>query len=71
MRSSFSLRSHHVKQAAPTLSSYMPLYLLKNPKRVKQNSPYITLKKEEHFFWGGGRGVRKQLVVCLAGKHGS
>ena len=34
-------------------------YLLQNPKRTKHNNPYITLKKEECFFFG----VVGQLVV--------
>ena len=35
-------------------------YLLKNPKRIKNNNPYITLNKEEYFYFCG---VLKQLVV--------
>ena len=34
-------------------------YLLKNPNRIKNNHPYTTLNKEEHFTFFG---VLKHLV---------
>ena len=47
--------------------------MLKNPKRIENNDPYIALKKEAYiyiyiyiyicFFFWRGEGVLKQLVV--------
>ena len=57
-------------EALRSLGFRVYCYLLKNPKRINNDNPYITLHKEEHFFRGSEATSRKALRFLGLGAFG-